>query len=460
MSCTTKKLQRAETTCFEAPTNRPRLVLQMSPGDGMSVAKTILLSTTLSLATLSAQGEERAPGLGPIQLGMSYGQVRAATPNVEWTPPPVMREGATVVRDFHDYEISELSGKKALTIGGETLDVSYEDAGWDRYVLRATSVASGETSEKDCRLRLARFIAAAEKTTGALSATAPYPDYFGNQETWSVGDKSQAMLRTYPARSDADAGFGVEAVRQQGDISIEIKGGSGRAQRPGSPRHCGMSVELKRWPVRPPTAAIAFDNLVVTHAIGIGALHHSLDGTPLPHTPGVQFDFDCTIGNRGDLSCKEPPDMTGVARPFVSAARFRVGDLRVARRARDGRWTPGEQTRLSLTFAPNDRRAVATVIDTAKQQLLRPIDKLSSAVRYPTRPLDAEAEGTVTATCVVQEDGSHICPQIKVEPTQFEAEFRAAAMPYLTGIRVAPTLTNGEPSLGVGRTIKAGFTLR
>lgn len=427
----------------------------------MSIAKTILWTTTLSLASLSAQAaDERAPGLGPIQLGMSYGQVRAATPNVAWTPPPEMREGATVVRAFHDYEISEISAKKGLTIGGEVLDITYEDAGWDRYVLRATSIAGGETSQDDCRLRFARFIAAAEKTIGALSAAAPMPGYFGKQETWSVGDKSQAMVSTYPARSDIDAGFGVEAIRNQGDISIVIKGGSAREQRPGSFRRCVIGAELTRSPTRPPATTIAFDDLVVTHAIGIAARHHSLDGLPLPPTRGLQMDLDCTIGTRGDLSCKEPADIADAGRPFAAAARFRVRDLRVARRARDGRWTPGEQTRLSLTFAANDRRTVAPVLDTAKQQFLRPIDKLWNVVRYPTKPLDAEAEGTVTATCVVQEDGSQICPQIKVEPTQFEAEFKAAAMPFLVGIRVAPTLTNGEPSLGVGRTIEVGFSLR
>lgn len=191
----------------------------------------------------------------------------------------------------------------------------------------------------------------------------------------------------------------------------------------------------------------------MTHAIGIGALHHSLDAAPTPPAGGVEVPLACDIRDNGTLACKS--DSPSVP-PFLAAARFRAGDMRVARRTRDRRWTPGERTSLVFKIMPEDRRTVGPV-DISKASLLQLTDRSWVASRFPRDAIDLNLSATVFVGCVVQTDGSPICPELKVEPPKLEPEFIAAMLPNVLAARYAPKLTNGETSLGVGFRMQYEF---
>jgi TonB family protein len=65
---------------------------------------------------------------------------------------------------------------------------------------------------------------------------------------------------------------------------------------------------------------------------------------------------------------------------------------------------------------------------------------------YPERALRYGREGSVTAICQIQSDGSLACPVM--ESSAPDMGFEAAALQIILGLRAAPTLPGGGGSSG------------
>lgn len=411
--------------------------------------RTVGYALMLALLPAASQAAEPSFTFGPLRLGMTYDEVRAATPTVKWIPTITGFAWSPTylpVRFPYDYEMRGMTAKQAITVGGETFDVEYEDAAWNRYRLSARVEPKAEAEA--CAKRIFRVMEAVEAADGTLDAPERDPPRGRQQLAMAVGKKSRALMTLHPVK-----GFTLQAMRKDGVASIEIKGGT-FVTRGAADLACWMEVNLNASPERPPQSIVETDKLQVTHAIGIGARHHSLDAAPAPPAGGVEVALACEIRDNGTLACNG--DAGSATSPFLAAAKFRAGDMRVGRRTRDGRWTPGERTALVLKIMPEDRRTVGPV-DVSKASLLQFADRSWVMTRFPTAAMDLEISAIVFAGCVVQTDGSPICPELRVEPPKLEAEFIAAMLPHILAVRYAPKLTNGDSSLGVGVRLQYEF---
>jgi hypothetical protein len=413
--------------------------------------RAVACALVLSLMPFAAHGGDAEGAFGPLRLGMSYDELRAATPAVTWIPqiPGMSWNPAVHPRFPYDYEMRGMKAKRAFAIGGETFDVEYEDAAWGRYRLSANFEEQPAKGGDTCANRIFRVMEAVAAANGALEAPTgrDQPGAGRQQLKLGVGKNSSALMSTNPVK-----GFTLNAERKTGALSVEVSGGTSGADQSG----CWIKAELALSPARPPQGTVEAEALQITHPIGIGAMHHSLDDAPpLPPT-GVEARLNCTIRDNGTVGCDEAA--ADAQSPFLAAAKLRIRDMRVARRTRDGRWTPGEHTSLVIKIAPEDRRIVDAT-QGIKSPLLKMVDRSYLPPRFPRAPLEAGVSGNLRFTCVVQADGSPICPQISVDPPKFRAEFLAAALPVVLFSRHALQLTNGESAVGAAFETEMAFKL-
>lgn len=159
------------------------------------------LVLVLALLPAASQAAEPRVAFGPLRLGMTYDEVRAATPAVSWIP---MISGFgwsptyLPIRFPYDYEMRSMTAKQAINVGGETFDVEYEDAAWDRYRLsaRVEPTADAET----CAKRIFRVMEAVEAANGALDAPERDPPGERRQLAMAVGKKSRALMTLHPVK--------------------------------------------------------------------------------------------------------------------------------------------------------------------------------------------------------------------------------------------------------------------
>jgi hypothetical protein len=366
---------------------------------------------------------------------MSYDQVRATLPRADW-----------------QRAYQAIAAKHAISIGDETLSVEYSDQAWDRYRMVVTGGARGIDRDR-CLDRSLRFFAHVEQANGRLD---PYPlpvEYKDVREVRAFGKASQATLLTKTQFDrTGSTGFYLAAHQTRGAILIRANAVFQVFNTVGQQDSCTYTAALEAMPSRPPQGVVPFDLLEVSLEMSIGALHHSLDGAPQVPPGGIAVDVQCTVPEDSArlYDCKAIPNAT--ASPFERAALTRASEVTVkTRRTRDGRWTPGELTRPRIKLLPSERRAAGPV-DTSKSGLLQMIGKKLQP-RLDQRILErlpTTASATVDVGCIVQSDGSLICPEIKVKATSNEEDFVAAALGTLLRTRFEPRLSNGEPSEGVG----------
>jgi len=369
--------------------------------------------------------------MGPIRLGMSTDQIRAALPGATWT----------------DRGPEHISAMRALKIGGEEFDIVYTDYGWDRYRMTVRRHDPGPVSADDCRARIVRFLETIENANGALTAPAPLPKFNGAQEPMRIGRSSQAL-----SRAAADQSVEIAVERTQRFASLKARGTMTTSKNGAA--DCVLEALFEQEPPRPPQGVIAFEALEIAPMPTIGVIHHSLDAAPPPPPQGVDVPLSCTIG--GVLNCREGAGVPNAVRPFVGAAIARTAKMRVPRRLRDGRWTTGELTMPRIRIMPGDRRTVGP-IDVSKSSLLRWIGEPRFGMPKIADHLPDGFVAKVSARCVVQTDGSLICPEIVALTEPHAEEFRAAALSSLLNLQSEPRLTNGEPSAGTGYNIEIEY---
>ncbi len=395
------------------------------------------------LAVLFAAGAAQADdqyAIGPIKTGMTYDQVRAATPGVVWKALPFRG----IVAD------------NAFRLGGLMFGAQYVPEPWDRFHIMA-SHALPLTDIASCRADYEKVAGAVQASLGDLRAPpefAPFEIGFQAQQSEVKVGSGTALqiLHVDAAKPQSEWPFELSASLHDGATTVNMSG-EVRAAIEGKPALCVIRVALGEYTKRPRRGSLSFADLIFTATPSIGRLHHSLDNAPLPAQP-VNVALDCAIDDAdGHLGgCVADQKNDPAAAPYIDAALQRVSDYRIADKTSGGKWTPGENTVATLRIAASDRRD-GLKVDASKQGLLtftgQP--RAEEMVRfYPRDALAAGAGAEIQVGCVVQTDFSVICPEISVPEGTYQAQFRAAASQLVTLYRVAPTLTDGTSAVGTG----------
>lgn len=229
-------------------------------------------------------------GIGSIKLGMTYDEVKAATPGVTWT----------------NTDYGSLFSDDAVTLGKDRFAVGYSLSAWGRISLRARHV----NTESDAEACLAQFSAMAEVAEASIAPFGLDPLKVLAQEkarrmlsktppavtitAIKIGKRSTAALTRAdtPAGSENAANFYAGSWFRADKNEAEL---TARYSQSASGRRCELDINLKHEPPRPPYGDIAFDDLVVVGRPSVGWLHHSLDGAPALPAEGVDVSFSCSI---------------------------------------------------------------------------------------------------------------------------------------------------------------------
>lgn len=419
---------------------------------GVRMLRRIVLVVLLCVGVAPAEAD--APfGVGPIKLGMSAAQVRAALPQAKW-------------QENRDGSIKASGG---LRFGDMDFDVSYETRPWDRFTLLLQQ--ESQIGAAECQQRFEAFARAAEAAFSPLQP-ASFTPAAREGTTLRLSDKSEASY----ARHDSDLTkdgwtFVAEARAQVGETTLYLTGAT-RPRRYIAPSEyaCFLTLSANVEPPRPPQGEVAFDNLVVTRQISIGVKHQTLSGRELPPAGGVDFTYGCEVRNTSSVAneyeligcTRTDPGERGSALENVAWARLQA--LRVAPRGKDGRWTVGERITAHVRVAPEDRQTLPANIAVADQTLLRFDETPRNADVnrfYPTAAIRRGAEGEIVVACVVQVDLSVVCRPVEIvsKPEGSESEMVEAANKMAALYRAAPKLSDGRSSVGVGFRTRFKFKL-
>lgn len=400
--------------------------------------RAIVFLAMLLGATAAAADDQKA--IGPIKTGMSYDEVRAATPGAVWKAMP----------------FRGIAAENAFALGGLWFGAQYIPEPWDRFHIFA-SHAAALTDVASCRADYEKVASAIQSANGDMQAPPEFaPSEIGfqaKQEEINVGGGTALLIRhVETGKPESDWPFELSATLHAGDTTVNMSG-EVHAAMEGKPAQCVIRITLGEYTKRPRRGSVAFNDLVFTATPSISRLHHSLDGVA-PPAQAVNVALDCAIDDAdGHLGgCVPDQHNDPIAAAYVNSALERVNDYRIADKARGGKWTPGENTVAVLTISAADRRDGLRV-DASKQDLLKftAQPRQEEMVRfYPHDAMDAGAGTEMQFGCVVQADLSAVCPEISIPAGPFQAQFRAAASQLVTVYRVAPALSDGSSSVGTG----------
>jgi hypothetical protein len=397
----------------------------------------VFLAAILS-ATAAQAADEVA--IGPIKTGMTYDEVRAATPGAVWKPMP----------------FRGIAAENAFSLGGLPFGAQYIPEPWDRYHILA-SHASTLTDVASCRADYEKAANALQAAIGDMRAPPEFaPSEIGfqaKQQEVKVGDGTALqIIHVDNAKPESEWPFELSASLHEGDTTVNMNGDV-RAPILDKPAQCVIRITLGEYTKRPRRGSVAPADLVFTAEPSISRLHHSLDNVTPPQQP-VDVALNCEIDDAdGHLdNCQPSQRNDPAAMTYAAVAMDRANDYRVADKARTGRWTPGENTTLTVHISMADRRD-GLKVDASKQSLLKfaIYPRQEEMVRFYPRDAMAAGAGTeIQVGCVVQADFSAVCPEISVPAGPYQTQFRQAASQIVTIYRVAPTLSDGTSSVGAG----------
>lgn len=422
---------------------------------------------------------QASPAIGPLRLGMSLDEIRAAVPQLGWQDVMVSRLTGRVFSIRSDGTVP-IAG---VEFGVEALAHYYEH----RLQLDgARDVADAAACERAGLELLAAIEAQAGPFTSDKPRSTPAT---GGGLYWQTQRSASGSITVVPTPAPGTPGrtdgetltFGqgstvlVEAfdeqyrprarVRRLGgppdflqmtahnrgdrhDVQVEIGyGGAGGSA-------CAMHVELRSW-VQPPLPQ-AFDTSTAKLVREASIAERHLVHAPLAGRPGPAIDVDlaCEIDRRSGwaLGC-------GVVRPDdlgFEAERVAIDLTRLVA------W---DMTGVDRDDPQNMRGTVHVLIDPAARQPLdflaaprTPIDDVEflerpdpEAARLVSQQLrdDEDPFVDVPLVCRIETDGSLICldPQGSTDPER-RAVVTTATRIAATGYRVAPALRSGAPSAG------------
>jgi len=399
--------------------------------------RTIIFLAAIFSATAAFAADEYA--VGPIKTGMTYDEVRAATPGAVWKPMP----------------FRGIASNNAFTLGGLVFGAQYIPEPWDRYHIVA-SHASTFTDIASCRADYEKAAAAVQSTIGNMQAPPEFAPseigYVAKQSEVKVGGGTALLIQHVDnAKPESEWPFELSASVHEGDTTVNMSGEI-RPAMTDKPAQCIVRIALGEYTKRPRKGTVAFEDLIFTSEPSLSRLHHSLDTASPPAQP-ITVQLNCAIDDAdGHIENCTAANNDPAAAAYANVALDRANDYLVADKTRSGKWTPGENTTLQIRIAATDRRD-GLKVDIGKQSQLKftAYPRPEEMVRfYPQDALAAGASTEIEVGCVIQTDLSAICPEITVPSGPYQTQFRAAASKIVTVYRVAPTLNDGTTAVGAG----------
>lgn len=426
-----------------------------------------------TMAATLASAQSLLPRLGPLRLGMSLDEVKAATPGASWRPEAVSRFSGRAFR---------LRSDPPLVIHGLEVEVEVH-ARFHEQSLRAVAVQRQPSAEACERSALA-WLAAAEPGLGPFAGAAPAttPGQGGglqwntqrtpgggltvvpsarpgvpgrtDGETLAVGPRSSVLAEAFddderprarrglfagdPARlklSAAQRGPGFE-LEIQVDYLAEAQGGA-----------CRIGVTLQRLLL--PALPQPFDEAVhpLRSQASVAARHLAYGDTPPPAAP-LDLTLRCDVDRATGWTrrCAAIGPRVSPALEAVALRRAALLEFDMARVDRDD--PVPLRGPVHLRLAPEDRRpmdfATAPRTPWAALVLEREPGPDDFMTHYPPEALDLGQETDVALVCRVEADGSLLCLPAGA-PDRFG---RAGVLLAAAAYRVAPALRDGRPSAG------------
>ena len=416
----------------------------------------LLLAAACALSSGLRAAEAPVVRFGPLTVGMSVADARAALPQADWKvgwASPITGR------------VSRLSAVDALEFGGRRMKVDLRDERYDWHL--ELTARSTEPSVQACEQAGLAMLTALEQSAGPLQ---PGRDASGEALAFGSGSKAmwralqdpgEVLSRRQAASTPVDR-MSLSAVRTFD--RLEVKGQVSYDAR--LPQNCSFFAIAIRWRPRPEPEVLAWDPARVRQQITVGERHRLAQTLSLP-SDGWTVRLRCEVQRQsGAVGGCQPVDPAAQPTPALRVAQRHAARLVVDLSGQDRDDPQPMVTELPVTLSPTDRRPLdfgpPTVPSSGVSFAERPGAKaLRSA--YPSRAQRQGVAASVDLACQVQSDGSLVCQPAQAAGRDalgpLAVEFERAAETLAADYRSAPTLADGRPSAGVVIGLRVRFAL-
>lgn len=413
----------------------------------------------LALSALPPVAQAAEPPVvrwGPLTVGMSVDEARAALPKAEWKPGRASPITGRVTR---------LSAKEALEFGGRRMDVDLRDERYDWHL--ELTARSTEASHQACEQAGLAMLTALEQSVGPLQAERnPGGEVlaFGNgsQAMWrAVQDPGEVLSRRQAASTRVDR-MSLGARRQF--ERLDVKGQVGFDAR--QPQNCSFFAIAIGWRPRPPPEVIAWDPARVRERITVGERHRLAQGLVLP-AEGLTVRLRCEANRQsGAVGSCQASDPAAQTPEQLRVAYRHAGRLVLDMQGLDRDDPQGVVLELPVLLQPSDRRPLDFGPPTVQMPELDFITRPSAEAQrraFPFRALRQGVGATVALACQVQVDGTLVCQAPQAAERErlgpLAPEFERAAETLAADYRAAPALKDGRPSAGMVVGLQVRFAV-
>jgi hypothetical protein len=432
------------------PGEEERVIRSRSVRNNATTARAVVAFFLLA-SNYAMAADNRAPiSIGPLRVGMSAAEVRAATPGATWTENE-----------------NTLVASAVMSLGGVPYDARVVSGVRGAYELVLHRKVAARTARACAKLYEGMLIDL-ESRLGPFFGMRP--GYRSNSFLVGHGEATKSQYRpigkasgyywhSSPRYSEGDAHFLNATARMwmvgQFFVASPLFGDSA----------CVTSFSITTEARPPEFEEISFAALKVLRTPSLGTLHNSLEGAVLP-PEGLTLSLRCqVIRNLGILrSCKHADDT--LPTPTKNAAFWRYDEMVFSTENLDPANKLPLFTALELRLEPAERFNLAAKkpVDArtiewrdAKDELHKPAPDLRSTNTINTSaPEPMYDTATVTATCQIQPDESLAClpyetvygKGVLIDDYNI-GRFKYQAIEQLRGRRAAARTKAGKPTAGL-----------
>ena len=417
-----------------------------APAGGVGLARGLAgVLMGLCAVVAGASAEQRPIRLGPLELGMRIGEIKAALPSANWQ---LISKSAFTGGEFR------VVAEDALDLAGRRLkvEVTNHPYNWDI----GLTARFNEATPQACEQSGLQLLAALEVGTGPLS---PGRD---PGETVTFGQASSARFTAFEGRR--------EAVQRKhvarSEVNLLVLSAQIQAQRQEvkasavfdakSTPNCRFNVMALGWQPQPPMQAVPYEESKTLQRMNIGDRHRLASGVELPEAV-VVVPMQCQVSRQSGkvLKCNELGN-----RPFSAAVSNVAGRYAGAMAFEMSGIDRDEPQPVLIDIPVRVSRDDVKPLDFGQAPVLPMTDLVFTATpsakevqqAYPFKALRQGVGARVETRCQVQTDGSLICLAGAVlqsnAQTDLVNDFSNAAARLLPLYRVAPALKDGRPSAG------------
>lgn len=410
-----------------------------------AAALALLLPLGLSPGAVAAE----APPVvrwGPLTVGMTVDEARAALPQAEWKvgwASPVTGR------------VSRLAAREAIEFGGRRMNVDLRDERYDWHLeLTASSTEAGHAACEQAGLVL---LAALEQSVGPLQARREagselLPFGNGSQASWrAVQDPGETLSRRQAAQTRVDR-MSLSARREFDRLEVKAQVGFDARQA----QNCSFLAIAIGWRPRPEPEVMAWDPARVRERISLGERHRLAQGLALP-PEGLTVRLRCEANRQSGAvrSCR-PVDEAAQPVELLRVAQRHAARLVLDMQGLDRDDPQAVLLDLPVLLHPSDRRPLdfgsPTVPMSGLDFLAQPTAEAQRQA-FPFRALRQGLGATVDLACQVQADGTLVCRPAQAAERErlgpLAVDFERAAETLAADYRAAPALKDGRPSAGV-----------